>query len=224
MRIRVLLVDDHRMFREGVRQILALTDDVEVVGEAKDGEEAERKAASLRPDVILMDLSMPGTDGITAIRRIAATQPETRFVALTMHGDDKHLFEALKAGAHGFVLKDASAGELCRAIREVHSGRSPLDSAVSTQLLREFRRLAVQQNAPGAGLGLSAKEVEVLRLVAAGLSNKEIGARLFLAEKTVKNYLTNIFQKIGAADRVQAAIFAHRHGIVPSAEESPNAD
>ncbi len=215
MKTRVLLVDDHQMFREGVRQILAMAGDVEVVGEAGDGAEAERKAAELAPDVVLMDLHMPGTDGLTAIRRIISRLPQVRVIALTAYRSDKHVFEALAAGAQGYILKDASAGELLRAIREVQSGRSLLDPQVAARLLSEFRRLAVRQTDAAPDTLLSAREVEILRLVAAGLTNKEIGARLCLAEKTVKNYLTSVFQKLGINDRVQAAIYAQRQGLLP---------
>ncbi|MHB1005539.1 MAG: response regulator [Chloroflexota bacterium] len=219
MKTRVLLADDHLMFREGVRQILSNASDIEVVGEASDGAEAERKARELSPDVVLMDLSMPGADGTTAIQHIAAKLPQVRIVVLTMHRGDKHVIEALRAGAQGYVLKDAPASELLRAIREVQSGRSPLDPSVSTLVLTEFRRLAVQQDASAEPSVLSPKEVEILRLVAGGLTNKEIGARLFLAEKTVKNYLTAIFQKLGITDRVQAAIYAQRQGLLPEGDQ-----
>lgn len=203
------------MFRDGVRQILAAAGDIEVVGEAGDGAEAERKAAELAPDIVLMDLHMPGTDGLTAMRRIISRLPKVRVIALTAYRSDKHVFEALSAGAQGYILKDASAGELLRAIREVQSGRSPLDPQVAARLLSEFRRLSVRQTDPTPDALLTAREVEILRLVAAGLTNKEIGARLFLAEKTVKNYLTSIFQKLGINDRVQAAIYAQRQGLLP---------
>lgn len=201
------------MFREGVRQILELASDIEVVGEAKDGIEAERKAAELQPHVILMDLNMPGVDGVTCIRRLAESQPHIRVIVLTMHRSDRYLFEALKAGAHGYILKDASAQQLVRAIREVSDGLSPVDPSLSPRLLSEFRRLATHNELAGEETSLTDKEKQVLRLVAAGLSNKDIAARLFLAEKTVKNYLTNIFQKLGVTSRVQAAIYAQQHGL-----------
>jgi two-component system, NarL family, response regulator LiaR len=217
-KIRVLLDDDHQMFREGVRQVLTQAGDIEVVGEAGDGTTAVRKAAELKPDVVLMDLNMPGMDGIGAIQQLAQRQIETRVIVLTMHRGDKALFEALRAGAHAYILKDSSTADLLRAIREVKQGLSPLDPAISSRVLSEFRRLAGQREPTGLDGDLTEREAEVLRLVGSGLSNKEIAARLCLAEKTVKNYLTTIFQKLHLNDRVQAALYAQKHGLLPESE------
>ena len=220
MKTRVLLVDDHQMFRQAIRQVLAMTDNIEVVGEAGDGTEAERKALELHPDIVLMDLGMPRTDGITATERISEKMPQARIIVVTGRADDEHLFQALRAGAQGYVLKTAPVEQLLRAIAEARSGLNPLDATLSTRVLSEFRRLVSKREPEANPDGLTKREIEILRMVAAGRTNREIAANLYIAEKTVKNYLTNIFQKIGASDRVQAALYAHRHELLTDGERA----
>lgn len=214
MKIRVLVADDHSLFRQGLRQLLEMEPDIEVVGEAKDGLDVQVKTRECSPDIILMDINMPVTDGVVATKRILSENPNIGIIILTMYRQDQHVFEAIRAGARGYLLKDALAEDVVKAIRTVKHGESLIDPEMATKLLKEFRRLADRVE-PEAGLSdLTPREIEILRLVAAGLSNKEIGARLFLAEKTVKNYLTLIFQKLQIADRVQAAVFAIQQGLI----------
>lgn len=214
MKIRVLVADDHSLFRQGLRQLLEMEPDIEVVGEAKDGLDVQVKTRECSPDIILMDINMPVTDGVVATKRILSENPNVGIIILTMYRQDQHVFEAIRAGARGYLLKDALAEDVVKAIRTVKHGESLIDPEMATKLLKEFRRLADRVE-PEAGLSdLTPREIEILRLVAAGLSNKEIGARLFLAEKTVKNYLTLIFQKLQIADRVQAAVFAIQQGLI----------
>ena len=214
MKIRVLVADDHSLFRQGLRQLLEMEPDIEVVGEARDGLDVQVKTRECSPDIILMDINMPVTDGVVATKRILSENPNIGIIILTMYRQDQHVFEAIRAGARGYLLKDALAEDVVKAIRTVKQGESLIDPEMATKLLKEFRRLADRVE-PEAGLSdLTPREIEILRLVAAGLSNKEIGARLFLAEKTVKNYLTLIFQKLQIADRVQAAVFAIQQGLI----------
>lgn len=214
MKIRVLVADDHALFRQGLRQLLEMEPDIEVVGEAKDGLDVQIKTRECSPDIILMDINMPVTDGVAATKRILSENPNVGIIILTMYRQDQHVFEAVRAGARGYLLKDALAEDVAKAIRTVKQGESLIDPEMATKLLKEFRRLADRVE-PEAGLSdLTPREIEILRLVAAGMSNKEIGAKLFLAEKTVKNYLTLIFQKLQIADRVQAAVFAIQQGLI----------
>jgi len=214
VKIRVLVADDHALFRQGLRQLLEMEPDIEVVGEAKDGLDVQIKTRECSPDIILMDINMPVTDGVAATKRILSENPNVGIIILTMYRQDQHVFEAVRAGARGYLLKDALAEDVAKAIRTVKQGESLIDPEMATKLLKEFRRLADRVE-PEAGLSdLTPREIEILRLVAAGMSNKEIGAKLFLAEKTVKNYLTLIFQKLQIADRVQAAVFAIQQGLI----------
>lgn len=209
-RIRVLIVDDHPVVREGLRVFLELQDDMEVVGEAADGEEAVAQVARIRPDVVLMDLVMPRMDGIEAIRRVRDVRPATKVIALTSFAEDSKVFPAVKAGAAGYLLKDAQPQELATAIRTVYRGDALLHPRVAAKLMHEFA-----QEEPRAGGGaLTEREREVLRLVARGMSNKEIAAELTVAEKTVKTHVSNILQKLHLADRTQAALYAVKEGLV----------
>lgn len=214
-RIRILLVDDQAMFREGLRTLLATQPDFEVVGEAANGEEALRLCATTRPDVVLMDLRMPVLDGVAATRRLRALYPETRVLVLTTFDDDEDIFEGLRAGAGGYLLKDASSAKLFEAVRAAARGESFLQPSVAAKVVAEFARLA--EHAPRAAApveALSERELAVLRLVAQGASNKEIAAALFIAEGTVKNHLTNILTKLDARDRTQAALKARELGLL----------
>jgi DNA-binding NarL/FixJ family response regulator len=204
--IRVLIVDDHHVVRAGLEQLIGAADDLEVVGVARNGADGAEMAISERPDVALMDLSMPGVDGIEATRRIRSHAPEVRVVVLTSFSDRERILDAIDAGAVGYLLKDAEPEDLVRGIRAAATGGSPLDpKAASTILTRSSERV-------GGPAFLTDREREVLQLVAAGLPNKHIAARLQISEKTVKSHLTSIFQRIDVTDRTQAALWAHRHG------------
>jgi DNA-binding NarL/FixJ family response regulator len=215
--IRVLLVDDQALFREGLRTLLGMQPGLEVVGEAANGEEALRLAAKLRPQVVLMDLRMPVLDGVTATRRLREAQPDCRVIVLTTFDDDEYVFEGLRAGAVGYLLKDVPSEKLVEAIRAAARGESFLQPSVAAKVIAEFSRLAEQAQAkppPPLVEPLSERELEVLRLVARGASNKEIAAALFIAEGTVKNHLTSILGKLGARDRTQALLKAQELGLV----------
>jgi DNA-binding NarL/FixJ family response regulator len=218
MSIRVLLVDDQALFREGLNTLLSIHSDIEVVGEANNGEEAVQIAAQTNPDVVLMDLRMPVLDGVAATRRLAETQPDSRVIVLTTFDDDEHIFDGLRAGAVGYLLKDVSSTKLIEAIRAAASGHSFLQPSVTAKLINEFTRVTSGQPAT---LGsqplvepLSERELEVLQQVATGASNKEIAAELFITEGTVKNHLTNILGKLGVRDRTQAALKAKEIGLI----------
>jgi len=213
-RIRILVVDDHTLFREGLRQLIEMEKELEVVGEASNGLEAISRARVLHPDVILMDINMPMVNGVDAIKEVLAESPDTGIIVLTMFREDQYVFDAMRAGARGYLLKDAKPADLIFAIKTVAKGASLIDPRMTTTVLREFRRLAGQTDAEQGVGGLTAREKEILRLLAMGLSNKEIAHRLSLSEKTVKNYLSTVFQKLQLSDRVQAAIYALRHGLV----------
>lgn len=213
-RIRILLVDDQAMFREGLRTLLATQPDFEVVGEAANGEEALRLCSSERPEIVLMDLRMPILDGVAATRRIRAAHPDTRVIVLTTFDDDEDIFEGLRAGAVGYLLKDAGSPKLFEAVRATARGESFLQPSVAARVVAEFARLAGQASRAAAPVeSLSDRELDVLRLVAQGASNKEIAGALFIAEGTVKNHLTNIFSKLDVRDRTQAALRARELGL-----------
>ena len=203
--IRVLIADDHQVVRSGLEQLLSTADDIELAGTASDGAEAIDRAAELRPDIVLMDLSMPGTDGVEATRAITAAGGSTQVVVLTSFSDKQRILDALDAGAAGYVLKHAEPDELLDAIRAAHEGGSPLDPKAARVLLDR------QRTSSATPAKMSEREVEVLRLVAEGLANKAIARQLGIAERTVKAHLTNIFQRIGVTDRTQAALWARDH-------------
>lgn len=208
-RISVLLADDHPVVRQGLRTLLELQDDIELVGEAADGAEAVTLAEELLPDVVLIDLVMPELDGVEALRRIRTASPATRVIVLTSFGDDARIFPAIKAGAAGYLLKDVEPQELLDAIRRVHRGEGLLHPAVAGRVMRELARGADSSVEP-----LSVRELEVLRLIAQGLSNKVIAQRLVISEKTVKTHVSNILAKLHLADRTQAALYAVRERLV----------
>ncbi len=214
--IRVLLVDDQALFREGLRTLLGIHPDLEVVGEAANGEEALRLAADMHPDVVLMDLRMPVLDGVSATRRLSASQPGCRVIVLTTFDDDEYVFEGLRAGAMGYLLKDTPSEKLVEAIHTVARGESFLQPSVAAKVVAEFARLSERPQHPPEDLpeALSEREIEILRLVAAGASNKEIADKLVIAEGTVKNHITNILGKLGVRDRTQAALKAKQMGLV----------
>jgi len=215
--IRVLLVDDQALFREGLRTLLGMQPELVVVGEAANGQEALQLAARLDPQVVLMDLRMPVLDGVTATRRLHEAQPDCRVIVLTTFDDDEYVFEGLRAGAVGYLLKDVPSEKLVEAIRAAAGGESFLQPSVAAKVVAEFARLAEQASAkpaPTLAEPLSERELEVLRLVARGASNKEIAGALFIAEGTVKNHLTSILGKLGARDRTQALLKAQELGLV----------
>ncbi len=202
--IRVLLVGDHRLVRAGLRALLATVDDFEVVGFAADGGEALQVASDTSPDVVLMDLSMPGMGGVDATRELRRLMPAARVVVLTSFADEDLVLRAIEAGAVGYLLKDAEPEDLIQGIRDAAEGGSPASGKVAWALLRRD---------PPPGELLSAREREVLALVAEGLTNRRIAGRLGISEATVKAHLTNIYQRLGIADRTQAALWASRHGL-----------
>jgi NarL family two-component system response regulator LiaR len=208
--IRVLIADDHAIVRKGIRALLTTEPGIEVVGEARDGNQAIAEAHRLRPDVILMDLVMPEVDGIAAIRHITAHQPETRILVLTSFATDDKIFTAIKAGALGYLLKDSSPQELVQAIHQVHRGESSLHPLVARKLLQELSQPSAQ---PPTSAPLTEREVEVLRLVAQGYSNREIADQLSVKETTARTHMSNILSKLHLASRTQAALYALRKGL-----------
>jgi DNA-binding NarL/FixJ family response regulator len=215
-RIRLLLVDDQALFREGLRTLLSVRPELEVVGEAGDGEEALRLAQQLRPAVILMDLQMPRLDGVEATRRLRRECPESRVIALTTFEDDETVFEGLRAGAVGYLLKDTPSEKLIEAIHVAARGESFLQPSIAAKVLAEFSRMPPASPPSAAPLAepLSERELEVLRLLASGASNKEIAAALVIAEGTAKNHVTSILAKLGVRDRTQAALRGRELGLL----------
>jgi DNA-binding NarL/FixJ family response regulator len=214
--IKILLVDDQPLFREGLRTLLTVHSDFDVVGEAGNGEEALRLVRSLRPAVVLMDLQMPVLDGVAATRRLHEEQPDCRVIVLTTFDDDETVFDGLRAGAVGYLLKDAPSEKLAEAIRVAARGETFLQPSVAAKVVAEFARLTRKSGASAGSLTepLSERELEILRLIAKGASNREIAGLLFLAEGTVKNHVTNILGKLDVRDRTQAAIKAKDSGLI----------
>jgi DNA-binding NarL/FixJ family response regulator len=217
--IRVLLADDQRVVREGLGTLLGLLDGIELVGTAADGEEAVALAGELSPDVVLMDLRMPRMDGIEAIRALAERGDRPRAIALTTYADDASVLGALRAGARGYLTKDAGAEEIRAAVQAVSRGEAALDPAVQHHVVAA---LAGEAGGAAAGVpelpdGLTPREAEVLELIAAGLSNSEIAERLVVSAATVKSHVNHLFAKAGVRDRAQAVTYAYRHGLVPPA-------
>ncbi len=214
--IRILLVDDQSLFREGLSTLLSVQTDMEVAGEAANGEEALAQARLLNPAVVLMDLRMPVLDGVAATRRLHELQPAARVIVLTTFDDDEYVFEGLRAGAVGYLLKDAPSEKLFEAIRAAARGESFLQPSVAAKVVAEFARLTNRYQPKPHTLPehLSERELEILSLVASGASNKEIASSLFIAEGTVKNHVTNILGKLDVRDRTQAALKARSLGLV----------
>ena len=210
--ITVLIVDDHAVVRQGIRAFLDAQLDIAVVGEAASGDEAVRQAAETVPDVVLMDLVMPGMDGVEATRRIRRASPRTQVVVLTSYHEDVHIFPAIKAGALSYLLKDVGPKELAAAVRAAARGEAVIHPRVATRLMQELR--GTQRDVPSPFAELTNRELEVLRLIAEGLSNAKIAVRLVISEKTVKGHVSNILSKLHLTDRTQAAVFAWREGVV----------
>jgi DNA-binding NarL/FixJ family response regulator len=217
MTIRVLLVDDQALFREGLETLLSIHRDIKVVGQAPNGREAVDIAAKVDPDVVLMDVRMPVLDGVRATRRLKQVLPQCRVIVLTTFDDDEYVFDALRAGAVGYLLKDVASARLVEAIRATARGESILEPSVAAKVIAEFTR--VSSMVPAAQMEqmvepLSERELEILALIARGATNREIGDRLFITEGTVKNHVTHILAKLGVRDRTQAALKARELGLL----------
>jgi NarL family two-component system response regulator LiaR len=221
-KIRILLVDDHAVVRQGLRTYLELQEDMQVVGEGSSGGEAVDLAARLMPDVIVLDLVMPGMDGVEATRRILEREPRARVLILTSFGDDDKIFPAIRAGAQGYLLKDIPPNELVQAVRAAHLGKVQLHPEIARTLMaavatREPAPPAATSQAPAPPDDLTEREFEVLNLIAAGLNNRQIADKLVISEKTVKTHVSSILGKLHVEDRTQAAVYALRHGLAPDA-------
>ncbi|GER87634.1 DNA-binding response regulator [Dictyobacter vulcani] len=215
--ITVLLVDDHKLVRQGVRTFLELQPDIQVLAEADNGEVAIQLASQLKPAIVLMDMIMPGMNGIEATRRIRQVSPQSRIIILTSFHDDEYIFPALRAGAISYVLKDVGPDELADTIRKASREESVLHPRVAARVVQEIQ--GVKKESHNLGEDLSERELDVLRLIAAGHSNAEIAERLVISEKTVKGHVSNILGKLHTADRTQAAVYAWEHGIVRRKDE-----
>jgi DNA-binding NarL/FixJ family response regulator len=218
--IRVLIADDHRIVRQGLRHVCELAGDLAVVGEAEDGQEAVKMARQLQPDVILMDINMPLLDGVQATQRILETDLPTRVIILTMFRQDRYVFEAIKAGARGYLLKNVDEDDLVVAIRAVHHGEALINPGMAVKLLDEFRRLSQMDGNAGDMEGLTPGEMDVLRLVAQGADNKAVAEQLALSERTVANRLSSIYEKLQVNNRTQAALVALRRGWATLEQEN----
>lgn len=214
--VKVIVVDDHTLVREGITKILSLEEDIEVIGEAGDGNGAVNLALTRDADIILMDINMPGMNGIEACRAIKAQKPDIGIIALTIHEQEEYLFEFIRAGASAYLLKDISPGQLVNTIRGVARGESFIPPRLMSSVFNELNRLSEPASKAGRedNDALTPREIEVLRLVARGEQNKSIAKTLFISEKTVKNHLYRIFQKLGVEDRTQAALYAVKNKLV----------
>ncbi|NJP06577.1 MAG: response regulator transcription factor [Chloroflexaceae bacterium] len=210
-RVRLLLADDHRMFRQGLRELIERKTAFEVVGEAATGREVLAQVKTLAPDIVLLDIQMPELDGVAVARQLAQTHPEIKTVMLTMYRQDQHLFEAIKAGARAYLLKDADAEELIGVIERVYHGEAAIDPGLTSRMFDEFRRLSTEIDPSEQ---LTEREREILQLLAEGCDNRTIASRLHLSEKTVGNRLSEIFQKLGVTNRTQAALVALQRGLI----------
>jgi DNA-binding NarL/FixJ family response regulator len=217
MAIRVLLVDDQALFREGLETLLSVHEDIQVVGQASNGQEGVEVAVQVHPDVVLMDVRMPVLDGVRATRRLKQALPQSRVIVLTTFDDDEYVFDALRAGAVGYLLKDVASARLVEAIRATARGKSILEPSVAAKVIAEFTR--VSRMVPSTQMEqlvepLSERELEILAWIARGYSNREIAGQLFIAEGTVKNHVTHILGKLGVRDRTQAALKARELGLL----------
>lgn len=214
--ITVLLVDDHHLVRQGVRAFLDTQPDITVVGEAESGETAVTQASQYAPDVILMDLMMPGMDGVEATRRVKQVSPRTQIIVLTSYHQDEHIFPAIRAGALSYLLKDVGPAELAAAVRKAAAGEAVLNPRVAARVVQELH--GSRSEAINPFTELSQREMETLHLIAEGLSNSDIAAQMTISEKTVKSHVSNILSKLHLADRTQAAVYAWREGVVRRSE------
>jgi two-component system NarL family response regulator len=214
--VRVLIVDDHALFRRGLQMVLEGETDIDVVGEAGDGQEAIERAESTTPDVVLMDVRMPKRSGIEATRTIKDTLPSTKILMLTISDEEADLYEAIKAGASGYLLKEISIEEVADAVRAVHAGQSLISPSMASKLLNEFAAMVKRRDerAQVPGPRLTSRELEVLKLVAKGLNNRDIGQELFISENTVKNHVRNILEKLHLHSRMEAVVYAVREKLL----------
>lgn len=212
-KINILIADDHTMVRQGLKQILELEKDITVVALASNGNEAVKMARDYKPDIILMDINMPGINGLQAIKEIKQEKIPCRVIVLTIHEDREYLFKTLQMGAEGYVLKDAEPAVLIEAIRSVYKGQSYIQPNMTRELVKEFNRVTLHEKDKNEDNNLTSREVQVLELIAEGMINKEIARQLYISEKTVKNHVSNIFKKLEVSDRTQAAIYAFKHNI-----------
>jgi DNA-binding NarL/FixJ family response regulator len=214
--IRLLIADDHRLFREGLKALLSVTEDIEIVGEAEDGDSALKRCNELQPDIILMDINMPGLNGIQATMRILEERPQTGIIMLTMLEDDASVFNAMRAGARGYLLKGADPNEVLSVIRAVAEGQALFGAAIATRLMNYFKELNSKPASLQMNISfpeLTERELDVLRLISQGLNNQEIAQTFVLSPKTVRNHVTNIFSKLQVADRAQAIVRAREAGL-----------
>jgi DNA-binding NarL/FixJ family response regulator len=214
--IKLMIADDHRLFREGLKALFGVTDDIEIIGEAEDGDSALKKCKELQPDVILMDINMPGLNGIQTTQRILEKQPQIGIIMLTMLEDDASVFNAMRAGARGYLLKGADPKEVLSVIRAAAEGQALFGPAIATRLMNYFKELSSKPVSLRIDLPfpeLTERELEVLRLISQGLNNQEIAQKLVLSPKTVRNHITNIFSKLQVADRAQAMVRAREAGL-----------
>ena len=220
MPIKIVIADDHALLRQGIRNVLELEEDFQVIGEAGDGEEAVERAATLKPDILLLDINMPKMNGLEVIRQMIDQHTKVRIIVLTMHDDENYVIEVIKAGAVGYLLKDIEPGMLVKAIRTVYEGESFIYPTLAKKLFGEINRQHVKNLEAARVLArtkderLSYRELEVLEMVCKGKSNQDVAKILFLSEKTVKNHLTNIFRKISVTDRTQAVLYAIKNKLV----------
>ncbi|MBP2628697.1 MAG: two component transcriptional regulator, LuxR family [Firmicutes bacterium] len=220
MPIRIMIADDHALLRQGIRNVLELEDNFQVIGEAGDGEEVVENIVTLMPDILLLDINMPKMNGLDVIKRVSEQRTKIKIIVLTMHDDENYVIEVVKAGAVGYLLKDIDPGMLVKAIRTVYEGESFIYPSLAKKLFGEINRQHIRNLEASKMVErskderLSYREIEVLEMVCKGMSNQEVAKELFLSEKTVKNHLTNIFRKIGVTDRTQAVLYAIKNKLV----------
>lgn len=210
-KIHILIADDHSIVREGLKQLLELEEDFEVVGQASNGMETIEKVKELNPDVLLLDINMPVMNGIKALKKLKEDDIDTKVIILTIHEDREYLLETMQIGASGYILKDSDSASFFKAIRDAYNGESYIQPKLAAELIKEFNRPRSLRNK--SENELTQREYEVIALIAEGLNNKDIADRLFISEKTVKNHVSNIFRKINVSDRTQAAIYAYKNNI-----------
>lgn len=212
-KIKILIVDDHSLVRQGLKQLIELEDDIRVIDLVGDGQEAIKKVKELKPDIVLLDINMPNMNGIEVLRRLKDIDNTIKVIMLTFYEDREYLLETVNLGANGYILKDAESESLIKAIRDVYKGESYIYPTLATELVKEFNRIDKKGKEGSSVNNLTRREYEVLTLIAEGFNNKEIANHLFISEKTVKNHVSNIFRKINVSDRTQAAIYAYKNNI-----------